>query len=58
MTTVIQENIAGVRVVKAFAREQGEIGKFRDRKETYLGSLLDTVNYWASRVPRRSSSTA
>jgi ATP-binding cassette subfamily B protein len=52
MTTVIQENIAGVRVVKAFAREQGEIGKFRDRKETYLGSLLDTVNYWASRVPR------
>jgi ATP-binding cassette subfamily B protein len=52
MTTVIQENIAGVRVVKAFAREQGEIGKFRERKETYLGSLMDTVNYWASRVPR------
>jgi len=52
MTTVIQENIAGVRVVKAFAREQSEIGKFRERKETYLGSLLGTVNYWASRVPR------
>jgi ATP-binding cassette subfamily B multidrug efflux pump len=52
MTTVIQENIAGVRVVKAFAREQGEIGKFRERKDTYLGSLMDTVNFWASRVPR------
>src|SRR6266516_4438805 len=52
MTTVIQENIAGVRVVKAFAKEQSEINKFRDRKETYLGSVLDTVNYWASRVPR------
>ncbi len=52
MTTVIQENIAGVRVVKAFAREQAEIGKFRKRKETYLDSLLGTVNYWASRVPR------
>ena len=52
MTTVIQENIAGVRVVKAFAREQSEIGKFRERKETYLDSLLGTVNYWASRVPR------
>ncbi len=52
MTTVIQENIAGVRVVKAFAREQAEIGKFRGRKETYLNTLLDTVNYWAARVPR------
>ena len=52
MTTVIQENIAGVRVVKAFAREQAEISKFRGRKETYLNTLLDTVNYWASRVPR------
>src|SRR5580765_4827917 len=36
MTTVIQENIAGVRVVKAFARENAEIAKFRGRKETYL----------------------
>jgi ABC-type multidrug transport system fused ATPase/permease subunit len=51
MTTVIQENIAGVRVVKAFAREQAEIRKFRDRKETYLGTLMSTVNYWAARVP-------
>ena len=52
MTTVIQENIAGVRVVKAFAREQSEIAKFRGRKETYVDTLLNTVNYWASRVPR------
>ncbi len=52
MTTVIQENIAGVRVVKAFAREQTEIAKFRGRKEAYMETLLTTVNYWASRVPR------
>jgi ATP-binding cassette, subfamily B, multidrug efflux pump len=52
MTSVIQENIAGVRVVKAFAREQAEIAKFRGRKDTYLGTLMDTVNFWASRVPR------
>src|SRR6185436_3260525 len=51
MTTVIQENIAGVRVVKAFARESAEVKKFRDRKEQFLGTLLDTVNYWAARVP-------
>lgn len=52
MTTVIQENIAGVRVVKAFAREKAEIAKFSGRKDTYLNTLLDTVNFWASRVPR------
>src|SRR5437762_5228369 len=51
MTTVIQENIAGVRVVKAFAKESAELKKFRDRKELFLGTLLDTVNYWAARVP-------
>jgi ABC-type multidrug transport system fused ATPase/permease subunit len=51
MTTVIQENIAGVRVVKAFAREQAQIDKFRNKKDNYLGFLLETVNYWAARVP-------
>jgi ATP-binding cassette subfamily B protein len=51
MTAVIQENIAGVRVVKAFARESGEVAKFRDRKDVFLGTLLKTVNYWATRVP-------
>ena len=51
MTTVIQENIAGVRVVKAFAKEDTEIAKFRDKKEVYLARLLDTVGYWAGRVP-------
>ncbi len=51
MTTVVQENIAGVRVVKAFAKEEAEITKFRDRKQTYLDKLLDTVNFWATRVP-------
>ncbi|MHB8523183.1 MAG: ABC transporter ATP-binding protein [Limisphaerales bacterium] len=51
MTTVVQENIAGVRVVKAFARETAEISKFRDKKEIFLSTLLKTVNYWAARVP-------
>jgi ATP-binding cassette subfamily B protein len=51
MTTVIQENIAGVRVVKAFARENDEIAKFRGRRDAFVGKLLQTVNYWAGRVP-------
>lgn len=51
MSTVIQENIAGVRVVKAFAREQAELGKFQDRKREFLVELTGAVNYWAARVP-------
>ena len=51
MTTVIQENIAGVRVVKAFAKEAAEIDKFRGKKAAFLNTLMHTVNYWAARVP-------
>ena len=51
MSTVIQENIAGVRVVKAFARESAEIEKFRGRREEFLREVAETVNYWAARVP-------
>ena len=51
MTTVIQENIAGVRVVKAFAKEHAQVEKFREKKQVFLNTLLQTVNYWAARVP-------
>jgi len=51
MSTVIQENIAGVRVVKAFAREPAEIAKFRARRAEFLRELSEAVNYWAGRVP-------
>ena len=51
MTTVIQENIAGVRVVKAFAREPDEITKFRGTRDKFVTTVLLTVNAWANRVP-------
>jgi ABC-type multidrug transport system fused ATPase/permease subunit len=51
MTTVIQENIAGVKVVKAFAKEHAEITKFQGKKDAFMETLMKTVNYWASRVP-------
>lgn len=35
MTTVAEENLAGVRTVKAFARERYEIEKFRRKNEEY-----------------------
>jgi ATP-binding cassette subfamily B protein len=51
LTIAIQENIAGVRVVKAFAREPDEIAKFCGRRDAFVKTLLETVNYWAGRVP-------
>jgi ATP-binding cassette subfamily B protein len=51
MTTTIQENIAGVRVVKAFAREPDEIVKFTVRLNEFVGQMLSTTGYWATRVP-------
>ena len=51
MTTVVQENIAGVRVVKAFAKENAEIQKFTKKRDVYLDTMMSTVNYWSTRVP-------
>jgi ATP-binding cassette subfamily B protein len=51
MTTVVQENIAGVRVVKAFAKEGAEISKFTKKRDVYLDTMMRTVSYWSARVP-------
>ncbi len=51
MTTVVQENIAGVRVVKAFAKEGAEIGKFTRKRDIYVETMMRTVSFWAARVP-------
>jgi ABC-type multidrug transport system fused ATPase/permease subunit len=48
---VVQENIAGVRVVKAFAREGAQVQKFTGKRDVYLQTLMHTVTYWAARVP-------
>ncbi len=40
LTSRIQESIAGIRVIKAFAAEDGEIGRFRKRNQKMLDSDL------------------
>src|SRR5436190_7153449 len=51
MTTVVQENIAGVRVVKAFAKETAEVGKFTRKRDIYVEAMMRAVSFWAARVP-------
>ena len=51
LTTVLQENITGVRVVKAFAREPYEMGKFADRNRGHLRQNLERAAIEARAQP-------
>ncbi|GAB4535606.1 MAG: ABC transporter ATP-binding protein [Anaerolineae bacterium] len=51
LNTVLQENLAGVRVVKAFARESFEAGRFRAANRAYLDTNLATVRAFAGNFP-------
>lgn len=50
LSTVVQENATGVRVVRAFGREQFEMDRFREKNETFasLWIRLGTLSglYW------------
>ncbi len=51
LSTVLQENLTGVRVVRAFARQEYEIGKFEERNAEYRDLtyrlILLLAGYWS-----------
>ncbi|MBI1800651.1 MAG: ABC transporter ATP-binding protein [Chloroflexi bacterium] len=51
LSTTLQENSTGVRVVKAFAREDHENAKFNAENREYLQRRLAVVRSWASTFP-------
>lgn len=51
VTTVIQENLVGVRVVKAFAREPYEIEKLTREDQELLTLNLAAIRLWAFAFP-------
>ena len=51
MNTVAEENLAGVRVVKAFAREKFEIGKFLGHNKTYYDLNMKMSLEWVRYDP-------
>lgn len=48
MTTVIQESLTGIRVIKAFTRQQYEIEKFKAKSEAYMQQNLALTKYFAA----------
>ncbi len=51
VTTVVQENVSGIRVVKSFSREPFEAGRFGDRAEGVLDRSLAARNLRAFYIP-------
>ncbi len=51
MNAAAQENIAGNRVVKAFAREEYEKERFDERNQAFLDSNLRINKLWLSFYP-------
>ncbi len=52
MTTVLQENLTGIRVVRAFARQDHECAKFAERNAAYRDRTFHMIRlmawYWSS----------
>ncbi|HYC52213.1 MAG TPA: ABC transporter ATP-binding protein [Gemmatimonadaceae bacterium] len=51
MTTLVQENLSGLRVVRAYRQEQPEIARFRAMGEGYLGKNMHLMRLDAALHP-------
>ena len=51
LTTKAQENFSGIRVVKAYGREESQIGGFTNLSQDYLGRKMDMVKIQAAFQP-------
>ena len=48
---VLQEDLAGVRVIRAFAREEYETGRYRAVNDALLGKNLQTIRAFSNNFP-------
>lgn len=51
LNTVLQENIAGVRVIKAFARDRFEAQRFADANQDFTGQHIKVMQFMAFLFP-------
>lgn len=51
LNTLVQENVSGNRVVKAFAKEEYEMNKFYAENDGYRQAELNATNIWKKYVP-------
>ena len=51
LNTYVQENISGNRVVRAFAKEDYEMGRFNAENDKYMDSEMKAAAIWVKYVP-------
>ncbi|MDD5687554.1 MAG: ABC transporter ATP-binding protein [Elusimicrobia bacterium] len=51
LSTVIQENIAGIRIVKVFGKEETEITKFNEKSNSFVKHVIKVIDYWSAKIP-------
>jgi ATP-binding cassette subfamily B protein len=51
LSSVLQENVIGVQVIRAFAKEKYEIGRFKDRNRTLFDARILALRQWAKIMP-------
>jgi len=55
ISTKAQENLSGIRVVKAFAREESEVGEFRRLNLEYVKRSVSLIRLWGIFYPLMSA---
>jgi len=55
LSTKAQENLSGIRIVKAFAREESEIQEFRSLNEEYVRRSMQLIRLWGIFYPLMSA---
>lgn len=58
ISSVLQETFSGVKVIKAFALEEREIGKFRTKNLEFYGFVRKSIKYGALTAPIMESITS
>jgi ATP-binding cassette subfamily B protein len=55
ISTRVQENLAGIRVVKAFAREDSEVERFQELNGDYVRRSVSLIRLWGIFYPMMSA---
>ena len=55
LSTKAQENLSGIRVIKAFAREEAEIEDFRKLNQVYVSRSVSLIRLWGIFYPLMSA---
>lgn len=51
LTTLVQENISGIRVIKSYVREEGEMKRYAEHSKDYLNKNMNLVRTQALIMP-------